>query len=208
LAFTVSNTHSHYFNNFEAGKLLMPIQRENEFRFLSLCSFAKNKNLEILNQVIPILNEYPNDKKIKFVLTIDEKIFQEKFSIIAKNSIINLGRIDISECPQIYFECDALFSPTLLECFSANYPEAMKMDCPILTSDISFANSICNKAALYFNPLNAEDIAVKLLSLVESESLRNKLVEEGNIRLRSFHTSSERAKEYISICKKVSNING
>ncbi|MFK2341775.1 glycosyltransferase [Bacteroides fragilis] len=81
----------------------------------------------------------------------------------AKKSIVNLGIIDVSKCPQLYNECDALFLPTLLECFSANYVEAMKMRKPIVTSNLPFATNVCKNAALYFDPMNAHDIVEKFL---------------------------------------------
>ena len=204
--FTVSNTFSKYFDTFipGSGTNLLPPKLDNEFRFLSLCSLAPHKNLEILNKVIPLLNKEIK-ARIKFVLTADETLFNKNFTDEAKKSIINIGRINVSQCPQLYYECDALFLPTLLECFSANYPEAMKMNKPILTSNISFASNVCQKAASYFDPLNPEDIAKKIEDIILSPSLYQQLIIEGNKQLNSFLTSEERAKRYLEICKLISN---
>lgn len=204
--FTVNNTYNHYFDRFkQSQRFSLPSRNKDEFRFLCLCSFAKHKNLEILNRVIPILNNNAKGKKVKFVLTVDGKLFQSRFSEEAKASLINLNRVNVSECPQLYYECDGLFLPTLLECFSANYPEAMQMGKPILTSNLTFATHVCQKAALYFDPLNPDDIAEKIIAVIEDEDLRIKLISEGKKQLRSFLNSSERAKAYLSICKKISD---
>ena len=67
--------------------------------------------------------------------------------------------MDITECPSLYEQADVMFQPTLLECFSATYPEAMKMQRPIVTTDIEFAHGLCGPAAHYYSPLSAEDAA-------------------------------------------------
>ena len=204
--FTVSNTFNKYFNTFvpEKGQKLLPPKSLNEFRFLSLCSLAPHKNLEILNKVIPLLKK--SELNVKFVITVDESQFRKSFNDTAKESIINVGRIDVSKCPQLYYETDALFLPTLLECYTANYPEALKMGKPILTSDLSFATSICQKAALYFDPLNANDISSKIRELVLSENIREQLIQEGRSLIEQIPDAESRAKQYLEICNKISKL--
>lgn len=204
--FSVGNTANSYFATPLIEEIrLLPEKKDGEFRFLALCTYHVHKNLEILNEVIPKLNEKLCGKKITFVLTIDQENFSTKFTQEAKRSIINIGRIDVAKCPQLYAECDALFLPTLLECFSANYPEAMIMKKPILTSDLSFATTVCGDAARYFNPIDAEDAAVKILQLCETPELREELIRNGLQQLKKFPTSGQRAERYLSICKEISS---
>jgi glycosyltransferase involved in cell wall biosynthesis len=203
--FIVGNTCNNFFrehtktNEFK----ILPVKDFNEFRFLSLCTFHVHKNLDILNKIIPLLNRKSINKKIKFVLTIDEKIFNEKFSDEAKESIINIGRISVRDCPQIYSECDALFLPTLLECFSANYPEAMMMRKPIATSNLTFASTVCGNAALYFDPLDEKDIVKILIKILNDKSVRTELTENGALKMIDFPTAKERAEKYLEICNKI-----
>ena len=201
--FTVSNTYNKNYDLFNPNETttLLPPKKDNEFRFLSLCSFAHHKNLEILNLVIPLLKK--EELNVKFVLTIDKQLFQQKFSDRAKQSIINLGRVNISQCPELYYECDALFLPTLMECFTANFPESWKMGKPIITSNLSFTTSVCEKAALYFDPLNPVSIVEKINDLISDSSLRKQLVEYGYMRLKTISSPEERAKEYLNICNSI-----
>lgn len=207
--YTVNNTCNHYFRNFkntENGSLMLKTKSENEFRFLSLCTPYKHKNLTILNKVIPLLNSLRPDIKVRFILTIDNYTFNNIFIDSVKNNIINIGPISIDKCPNLYTECDALFLPTLLECFSANYPEAMCMGKPILTSNLSFATSICGDAGLYFDPLNPVEITNQIFKLIDSKELYNKLCKNGTLQFKLFNTSKQRAKEYLRICKSISSI--
>lgn len=203
--YTVSNTYNHFFDNFHSSSsILLPARNKTkEYRFLSLCSFATHKNLDILNKVVPILNSRFNNINIKFVLTVDDDLLKSRISHEAIMSIINLGRIDVSQCPQLYSECDALFLPTLLECFTANYAEAMKMKLPILTSNLSFAKTICNEAAMYFDPLDPEDIVQNIIAIIKDDSIANKLVDAGIRQLQTFNSSAGRAKAYLEICERI-----
>lgn len=203
--FSVGNTCNSFYRDFKNNneQKLLPKKLNGEFRFLPLCTYHVHKNLDILNKVIPILNETKTGKEIKFVLTIDEAVFKEKFSEEARRSIINIGRIPVKKCPQLYAECDALFLPTLLECFSANYPEAMVMEKPIATSNLSFATSVCGDAALYFDPLDEKSIVVQLLKIAEGVELRKELVEKGKAKVKEFPTATQRAEKYLEICSQI-----
>jgi len=201
--YTVSNTYNSVYNSTipELAKIL-PLRTEDEFRLVCISAYYSHKNLEILNKVIPLLfeNGFSN---IKFVLTIDQNIYTSKFSELAKQQIMNIGPILIDNCPQLYSECDAMFLPTLLECFSANYPEAMKMRKPILTSNLSFAIDVCADAALYFNPLDERDIFKTIINIFNNKPLHNELILRGIKRLKSFNSAEERALKYIEICKHI-----
>ena len=203
--YTVSNTYSRYFENYDASarKRLLPEPSADEYRFLSLASFDIHKNLTVINELIPVLNKKMTGKEIKFILTIDQEQYERHFSPEAKACIINLGRIEVKDCPQLYSECDALFLPTLIESFSANYPEAMKMEVPVLTSGYSFAKSICEDAALYFDPLDAEDIADKIMMILDDENLSQELIEKGKKRLKAFGDAKMRAKRYLDVFNSI-----
>ena len=202
--FTVSNTYSSIYNSFKINSTkILPEKVGDEFRFVCVSAYYFHKNLDILNDVIPLLKE-KGFINVKFILTINENVFQTIFTNVAKTQIINNGPISINDCPQLYSECDAMFLPTLIECFSANYPEAMKMQKPILTSDLSFAHDVCGDAAIYFRPLDKEDIVDSILLLINDKSLQLELIRKGNEELKKFNTASERAAKYLSICKQIS----
>nr|WP_320119056.1 glycosyltransferase [uncultured Marinifilum sp.] len=150
------------------------------------------------------MNNKLKEVNVKFILTVDDDLFHSKLTEEARESIINVGRVDISKCPQLYYESDALFLPTLLECSTANYPEAMKMERPILTSNLSFATKVCEDAAYYFDPMDVDDIVDKLVFFINSQELRTELVMNGKKQLNTFFTSEQRANKYLKICELIS----
>jgi len=205
--FVVGNTYSSIFDDENFIKeentfyIKLPEKEENEFRLMYIAHNHANKNIEVINHLLPLLEE----KNIRFVLTLDETSFQNLFPN-STDKIINLGPIPQKSCPSVYKQCDALFAPTLLETFSAAYPEAMKMKKPILTSNYSFATDVCQDAALYFDPLDPKDIAEKIKKLVEDTVLQKELVEKGKKRVQEFETARSRAERYVEICEQISKL--
>jgi glycosyltransferase involved in cell wall biosynthesis len=204
--YTVSNTCSgYYFQPPPVADKLPP--KGDAFRFLSLSAWYPHKRLDVIPAVIAAL---PGEvrQRVRFVLTLPEEDFARHFSGEAKEHIINVGPVRIEEGPALYRECDALFLPTLLECFSASYAEAMAMERPIVTSDLEFARCICRDAALYFDPMNPADIAEKICLLVRSPELRHELVEKGKARLPGFGSARSRAEQYLKICEEMAGGRG
>lgn len=194
--------HKVFDDTFQEYKL--PSKQTNEFRIVTISAYYSHKNLDIINQIVVEL-EKRKDINVSFILTLPENIFVKHF--IKSNKIHNIGVVGIEQCPSIYKQCDAMFLPTLLEIFSASYIEAMKMGTPILTSDLSFAHDICGDAALFFNPLNVNDITKSIIKLAKDKSLQEDLRQKGRIRLKKFNSSKERAVRIVDFCKNINNKN-
>lgn len=203
--FVVGNTYSEYFDREDAPTFELAEKRSNEFRLITIAHNYPHKNLLVIKEVLPYLKS--EKFHYKFFVTIDEKSYQEHFEGM-NEQVINLGPVPSKYCPSLYQQCDALFLPTLLESFTASYPEAMKMQKPILTSDLSFAHSICGDAAVYFDPLDPKDIAEKIIRLSEDKVLQNELIDKGLERLESFETAKSRAQKYIDICENIAKKEG
>lgn len=120
--------------------------------------------------------------------------------------IFNAGPIPINECPSLYDECDFMFLPTLLECFSASYAEAMVMKKPILTSDLSFARTVCHDAAIYFNPMDPDEIADRIVSLADNPEKQRNIIREGERIALTFNTPYERADKFLKICQMTTEL--
>jgi glycosyltransferase involved in cell wall biosynthesis len=205
--YTVSNTINGVFTDpIKVGNKLAE-RNGKETRLLTVSANYPHKNLEIIKSVIPELLDRGIDS-IKFILTLPEDDFLDTFGDSKYHAyVLNVGPIPIEECPALYEECDFMFLPTLLECFSASYVEAMYMNKPILTSNLAFAKAVCKKAAIYFDPLNASEIANKIQKVILDSHIQQSLIKEGQKTLSQFNTPKERAGRFLSICRAVSDIN-
>lgn len=199
---TVFNSCSSYFYKPYTYPPKLPMKESGEFRMLTLSAWYPHKNINIVKDILDNLSSMER-LQIKFVLTLPDSIFQKHFPKQYHKNIINVGPIRLEEAPSLYKECDAMFLPTLIECFSASYVEAMSMEKPILTSDLDFAHSICGKAACYFDPLDAKDISKKIKAIQKSPTEQKRLIELGKIRLKRFTNANQRAWAYLSICKNM-----
>lgn len=165
---------------------------------LTISANYPHKNLLIIVPTIHYLHEHYPDFHFRFVLTITK----EQLGIEdneAEKDIVFLGGVPITECPNLYEQCDVVFQPSLLECFSAVYPEAMRMQKPIITTDLGFAHSLCGEAALYYDALSPESFGEAIYRLAHDNKLRSKLIKAGETQLKSYDNYDERAKKLIGI---------
>lgn len=198
--YTVSNTYSNFFNDPEIFPPKLPVKQPGEFRLLMLSAWYLHKNFDIIPKVVDAL---PQEMKarIKFILTLPQEYFKKEIPAnYHNNAVINIGPVKVQEAPSLYNECDAMFLPALLECFSASYAEAMAMKKPILTSAMGFAKTVCGDAAVYFDPVDEKDIAGKIINLVNDKHLQDKLINKGRERMKYFGPSLQRTEEYLKIC--------
>ncbi len=204
--YTVSNTYNQVFDQPEKWDLAVRPYDFDGITMLSITANYRHKNLSVIPEVITYLsNKYPSFK-FRFVLTLrkgEMDIMDEK---ILKH-LVFLGRVTIYQCPILYTESDLMFMPSLLECFSATYPEAMKMETPILTSDMPFARDVCQDAAIYFDPLSPESIGEAIYRLSTNKALMSELKLKGQNRLSHFNNSKTRTQKYIEILEKTYETN-
>ncbi|MCH8567410.1 MAG: glycosyltransferase [Balneolales bacterium] len=196
--YTVSNTYNHHYEHQVASGRVLPERERDEIRLLTLSSYYPHKNLELIPEIAERL-VHQGITNVRFILTLKEIDFKKY--IKPHEFVKNVGPVAPADCPALYSECDIMFLPTLAECFSASYPEAMKMKKPIITSDLGFAKSICGEAAVYFEPANAISAADKIVQLIRCADLQSRLIKKGIEQLNFFDSAPERAEKYISLCE-------
>ena len=156
-----------------------------DFHLLVFTRWYPHKNLEIVPAVAAELRRRAPARRYRFFLTFETasrewaRIRDRAKVLGAEEDVVNLGPVRVDEGPGLYAAADALFLPTLLETFSASYPEAMCMRRPIVTTDLPFARDVCGEAALYFPPNGAVRAAEEIVRLAGSEALRGELVRKG-----------------------------
>lgn len=99
---------------------------------------------------------------------------------------------------------DALFYvfPSMSEGFGLPILEAWSNDCPVVLSRASCLPEIAGDAALYFNPDEPDDIAAKMIDMIQDESLRADITARGIERFRQFGWD-RCAKAHIEIYKSL-----
>ncbi len=182
---------------------LVPKQFIKSFKLVSVAHNYPHKNLEIISKVGKKLELAGFD--FVFIVTINKEQYNN-MSHDFQRYTYNVGPIDIKECFNLYQQVDALFLPTLLECFSVSYLEAMYHGLPILTSDLDFAHDTCKDAAIYFDPLSPTDITNKISMLLNNEQLVNSLTEAGRRIIKLHPINADKVDMYLKFINHIAFI--
>lgn len=172
--------------------------------FLCITAPYPHKNLPIAIDIANIWMKEKPDFKFRFVFTITPADYPELSPELASHFLL-IGKVDVAECPSLYEQCDIAFQPTLLECFTATYPEAMRMKKPIVTTDMEFAKGICGNAACYYCAVDARDAAEVLYKVATDKEYANTLVENGEKQLLTFDDYEQRTERLIDILEQIGN---
>jgi glycosyltransferase involved in cell wall biosynthesis len=175
----------------------------NGVRLLCITANYSHKNLPIAIEIARQIKQRQSGLQFKFVFTVAED--QLSIPDDLRGNFELIGRVGIEECPSLYKQADIMFQPSLLECFSATYVEAMKMDLPIVTTDLEFAHGLCRDAAIYYDALSCEAAADAILRVINDKELQTSLIEAGKKQLKSFDNSEQRVDKLIHICEMINN---
>lgn len=199
--YTITNNYNQIFekteewNNYE----LPPF---NGVRILSASSMMDHKNLKIALEVARVLKRRYPDFLFQFILTVNKADYPEIPKEL-ENNFYFTGPLYINKIPSLYKQSNIIFQPSLLECFSATYPEAMIMNRPLIVPNLEFARGLCKKAAIYYEPTSAVNCAEKLYEVANDQKLRSRLINHGRKQLMEYDSYKERVYKLINICEKL-----
>jgi glycosyltransferase involved in cell wall biosynthesis len=193
----ISNNCSDHYRNFQG----VPLLESSKPRVLIFASYYPNKNIESIPLIARAMKDLGNSN-FEFVLTIDssekclEAIYSKALLLGVKDLINNVGTVSVLDGPSLYRSCNILLMPSVLETFSAVYPEAMAMGLPIVTADKEFSRAICSDAALYY-PSNRPEVAAAMIDeLLHNKEIYESYINKGAARLETFPTAE---KKYLLI---------
>jgi glycosyltransferase involved in cell wall biosynthesis len=95
------------------------------------------------------------------------------------------GFIDDDYKRALFAAASALIFPSFSEGFGLPALEAMAAGTPVVCSNTSCLPEVCGDAALYFNPHDSEDIALKMVDALDGKIAPN-LIEIGRQRAQNF----------------------
>ena len=124
----------------------------------------------------------------------------EKFHVSEQVKFLDF--VSDEDLPSLYTHALCYVLPSLYEGFGLPVLEAMKYDCPVITSNVSSMPEAGGDAALYVDPKNVSDIAEKIVSLIDSEKLRKELIEKGKKQIKKF-SWEKAAKETLAVLENL-----
>jgi glycosyltransferase involved in cell wall biosynthesis len=151
--------------------------------FIVVGSNSPHKNLKVVLEANMLLDQ--DRYEIVLIGGDFSKVFHSTHLELAPN-IKKVGYLSDQELKALYCEAKALIFPSLYEGFGLPLVEAMACSCPVICSDIPSCREVCGNAALYFNSEEPEDLADKLVLLLNRPNLEEELKECGLQRSGNF----------------------
>ncbi|TWI47270.1 glycosyltransferase involved in cell wall biosynthesis [Pseudomonas duriflava] len=117
-----------------------------------------------------------------------------------------LGRLSDKALIQQYQYATAFVFPSLYEGFGIPPLEAQACGCPVIASRAASIPEVLGDSALYFDPLNIEDMTSAMRRILDDVSCQDILRERGleNVRRYSWEDSAERISQLIDHTLSVS----
>lgn len=119
-------------------------------------------------------------------------------------SIVFLGYVTDAQLLDLYKQADVFVSVSLYEGFGFPPLEAFASGCKVLVSDIPSHHEIFGDCVVYVNPLNSEEIAHKLKSVVE---LNNKVSKSEVEKILKRFNWLQAAEELLNIAETAQKVN-
>ena len=181
--------------------------REDFFLVVSDIYIQKNIH-NLLIALASITDKFPNAKLKIAGSSIDVNYLESLNIIIEKNNLQDavefLGRKSSEELVLLYQKCQIFIFPSTIETFGNPLLEAMACGAPIACSNTAAMPEIAKDAALYFNPVEPDDIARKIIQLTEDKVLLKSLSQKSLARAELFSWEVT-AEKTIEVIKSASN---
>lgn len=201
--YTVTNYYNQVFDEPERWTRNVRLPDFDGVTLLSISTHYPHKNYELLVDAAAILEREHPDLRFRFVLTFGEEEMPVPEGL--RSHFVFVGRVDIEECPHLYEQSDVMVMPTLLESFTATYPEAMRMGLPIVTTDLDFARGLCGDAACYYSATDAHACAEAIYRVATDKALAERLVRTGREQLKHYDDYNQRTEKLIGILERITN---
>ncbi len=133
-----------------------------------------------------------------------EEILDAPNKFEVKERVIFLENIVDEDLPAFYENAEFFILPSLYEGFGLPVLEAMKYDCPVITSNVSSLPEAGGNAALYVDPKDTDDISKNMQKLLDDKELRSELVKKGKEQIKKF-SWQQSAKDTLKVLEEVAN---
>ena len=196
----VYNSVSSLYKNKSQWQPIHVLKNKEEILLGIVARDYPHKNLNILPMVAEAL-EAKHNLKAHFYTTLNDDEWAAKDAFF-KRYVSTIGSLSPDQCPSFYEQIDAVVFPSLLECFSATPLEAMVMSKPLFASDRGFVRDVCGGHAVYFDPLDANDIALKIANYFKADTERSEQLQQARDHALGFSSAKGRAEQYLEIIQQ------
>jgi glycosyltransferase involved in cell wall biosynthesis len=167
--------------------------------------FSPRKNIKGLIEAFSIVE--PKLKKNTKLLILGKKgrsyydYRDLAYSLNLKEDVIFPGYVAVQDLPIFYNAALMLCYPSFYEGFGLPPLEAMACGTPVISSNVTSMPEVLGDDAIYINPFNIDEMAEKILMLLEDNGLRTKIIFDG-LKRSSMYSWRKTAAETIQVLLK------
>jgi glycosyltransferase involved in cell wall biosynthesis len=159
---------------------------------LTVSAKKPHKNLERLFEAFARIEADPAPVLVVpgFATFHEERLREAAGALASANRICFAGWVDEPTLTGLYRAARLLVFPSLAEGFGLPVLDALVQGAPVACSRTSSLPEVAGDAAVYFDPLDVEDMRRAIEELLRDEALRTRLIELGRERARGFTWSA------------------
>jgi glycosyltransferase involved in cell wall biosynthesis len=158
--------------------------------FLFVGTLERKKNIPTLTKAFDIfLTKYKFDMDLVIAGKIDEHypdVKDQALDINHSNRLVFTGFIEEADQVALYRGAYAFITASLHEGFGLPGLEAMKHGLPVLASNTPVFNEVYDNGAIYFDPLDPEDIAEHMRLIAGDQQFHAQMQEKSSARVVLF----------------------
>lgn len=137
---------------------------------------AKARNSEIKEKLVLVGDASFGYDEVKYLT--------DQYGLSA--DVLMTGYVPEIDMPYIFNGASAFVLPSIHEGFGIPALQALNCGVPAALSDIPVLREVAGDTALFFNPLDKEDAAEKIVQITTNSKLRRELAEKGPVRAKDF----------------------
>ena len=158
---------------------------------LAVSDIYVQKNLHTLVQALSIVRKQIPGISIKIAgRAIDRGYLKELNEVIGAHNLEEaiefLGEQTDDQLLELYQQCKLFVFPSTVETFGNPLVEAMASGAPIVSSNTAAMPEILGEAAAFFDPLDQDDMAERIIDLLENEEARKMLSQQSLKQAQKF----------------------
>ena len=173
------------------------VSQRKKIKILFSGNLTKRKGVHWL---LPILKKLNSNIEIIYTAGL-----RGKGGLDTHSRLVNVGRVDYSDMPQLYQSVDMLLFPTVREGFGLAAAEAMACGLPVVATNCSSLPELVDegKGGFLCGLGDVNDFAAKINLLAENKALRQEMGAYNRVKVEEMFTLNRMVSEYKELFEEV-----